>query len=98
MVMRSILRYVSAGTLTLGGAAVLHAQSSSSRLQLGDYLMPNEAELALAASAAPPNVAGKATFKVLTASGYRVEREGSNGFTCLVLRAWAAPTSRLPAP
>jgi hypothetical protein len=54
--------------------------------------MPRDAELRLAASAAPPNISGRATLKVLTESGYRVAREGSNGFTCLVARAWAAPT------
>ena len=29
---------------------------------------------------------------VLTTSGYQVAREGQNGFVCVVLRGWAAPT------
>src|SRR5262245_27945387 len=64
---------------------------------LRDYLMTQEAEIALASSAAPPNVTGKATIKVLTRSGYRIAREGQNGFVCMVLRGWSAPTFT-PAP
>jgi hypothetical protein len=29
---------------------------------------------------------------VLTTSGFQVVREGDNGFVCLVMRGWAAPT------
>jgi len=29
---------------------------------------------------------------VLTTSGYQVAREGDNGFVCMVMRGWAAPT------
>src|SRR5262249_145694 len=54
--------------------------------------MPREAEVELARSAAPANISGRATIKVLTASGYQVAQEGDNGFVCLVLRGWAAPT------
>jgi hypothetical protein len=59
--------------------------------------MGREAEIALARSAAPANVSGKATIKVLTEKGYQVVREGENGFVCLVLRGWSAPTYS-PAP
>jgi len=59
---------------------------------LADYLMPRDAEVALARSAAPANVSGRATIKVLTQSGYTVDRKGNNGFVCMVLRGWAAPT------
>lgn len=54
--------------------------------------MPREAEVELARSAAPANVSGRATIKVLTASGYQVAREGDNGFVFMVLRGWSAPT------
>jgi hypothetical protein len=29
---------------------------------------------------------------VLTSSGYQVAHEGSNGFVCMVMRGWSAPT------
>ena len=57
-----------------------------------EYLMPQDAEIALAKSAAPDNISGKATIKVLTATGFQVVREGDNGFVCLVMRGFGAPT------
>ena len=59
---------------------------------LDEYMMAREAEMALASSAAQPNISGRATIKVLTAAGFQVVREGDNGFVCLVMRGWAAPT------
>ena len=59
---------------------------------LSEYLMPPDAEMALARSAAPANISDRATIKVLTASGYEVARQGDNGFVCMVMRGWAAPT------
>lgn len=59
---------------------------------LSEYLMPRDAEIALARSAAPANITGRATIKVLTTSGYQVASEGDNGFVCMVMRGWAAPT------
>jgi hypothetical protein len=59
---------------------------------IAEYMMAKDAEVALALSAAPPNVSGHATVKVLTASGYETVREGDNGFVCVVMRGWAAPT------
>src|SRR5262245_7234382 len=59
---------------------------------VSEYLMPRDAEIALAQSAAPANISSRATIKVLAAGGYQVVREGENGFVCMVLRGWAAPT------
>jgi hypothetical protein len=59
---------------------------------LSEYLMPQDAEIALAKSAAPDNISDRATIKVLTASGFQVVREGDNGFVCIVMRGSAAPT------
>ncbi len=59
---------------------------------LADYMMSRDSEIALAKSAAPANISSRATIKVLTTSGYQVAQEGDNGFVCLVLRGWAAPT------
>jgi hypothetical protein len=59
---------------------------------LAEYLMSRDDEVALARSAAPANISRRATIKVLTESGYAVERKGDNGFVCMVMRGWAAPT------
>lgn len=59
---------------------------------LSEYLMPQDAEIALAKSAAPDNISGRATIKVLTPSGFQVVHEGNNGFVCMVMRGSAAPT------
>ena len=64
---------------------------------LSEYMMTPEAEVALAKSAAPDNVSAHATVKILTASGFKVVAEGDNGFVCIVMRGWAAPTFT-PAP
>src|SRR5438132_7883231 len=59
---------------------------------ISEYMMPPDAETALARSAAPANISDRATIKVLTMSGYQVVREGGNGFVCMVMRGWTAPT------
>jgi hypothetical protein len=55
-------------------------------------MMSRDGEMALARSAAPANISGRATIKVLTTSGYQLAREGDNGFVCMVMRGWTAPT------
>jgi len=59
---------------------------------LSKYMMTPEAEIALARSAAPENVSAHATVKILTASGYKVAAQGDNGFVCMVMRGFSAPT------
>lgn len=58
---------------------------------LDAYLMDESLELALARSAAPAHISDFATVMVLRPNGYAVVHEGSNGFTCLVLRSFAGP-------
>ena len=77
-------------------AASVHAQSLKYP-PLSEYMMTPEAEMALARSAAPENVSSHATVKILTAAGYKVAAEGDNGFVCIVMRGWGAPTFT-PAP
>jgi hypothetical protein len=72
--------------------AVLAGPVAAQYPPLSKYLMPRDAEIALAKSAAPANISGRATIKVLTASGYQVASEGDNGFVCMVMRGWVAPT------
>jgi hypothetical protein len=71
-------------------AARVHTQAPKYP-PLTDYLMARDAEMALARSAAPATISDRATIKVLTSSGYQVAQEGSNGFVCMVMRAWSAP-------
>jgi hypothetical protein len=80
---------------TLDAAALL-AQSPKYP-PLSEYMMARDAEIALATSAAPDNISGHATIKVLTASGFQAVHEGDNGFVCMVMRGWSAPTYT-PAP
>src|SRR5215475_10729295 len=72
--------------------AILGAQVVAQYPPLREYLMSRDAEIALAKSAAPANISDHATVKVLTASGYEVVHQGRNGFVCMVMRGWAAPT------
>jgi hypothetical protein len=51
-----------------------------------DFLRPREERIALAESAAPPEISGNATVYLLERSGYVKVREGVNGFTCFVDR------------
>jgi hypothetical protein len=56
------------------------------------YLMGDqEAEIALARSAAPPGVSRDATILVLKEHGYEPVVKGKNGFVCLVERSWMGP-------
>src|SRR6516225_6583945 len=74
------------------------AQAQSSKYPpIEEYLMPQANEIALAKSAAPANISGRATIKVLTRSGYEVAQKGDNGSVCTVMRGFSAPTYT-PAP
>jgi len=56
---------------------------------LDQYLMADRnAEIALARSAAPPSISKDATVMVLGSHGYETVVEGTNGFVCVVERAW----------
>lgn len=75
---------------TFGGVGALAAQASAPPIH--DYMMPHDAELALVRTAAPENITSRATLELLTPTGYEVARTGDNGFVCVVLRGWSAPT------
>jgi len=78
--------------LALAQAVPGVAASTATYPPLSDYLMPRDTEIALARSAAPDTVSARATVKVLTPSGYQVAAAGDNGFVCMVMRGWSAPT------
>jgi hypothetical protein len=74
------------------GATGLFAQEMKYP-QLSEYMMSQDAEVALAKSAAPQNISDRATIKVLTTTGYQVVHQGDNGFVCMVMRGFTgAPT------
>ena len=59
---------------------------------VAQYLMPDRAaEIALARSAAPDSISSRATVLVLGRRGYEKAVAGSNGFVCVVERAWMGP-------
>ena len=84
---------VLSAVMWLGSA---HAQSPKYP-PIEEYLMPQANEIALAKSAAPANISGRATIKVLTRSGYEIAQKGDNGSVCMVMRGFSAPTYT-PAP
>ena len=82
--------------VTVGLAVASPAQDSKSpypaMASLEKYLMPADAEIALARSAAPASVADGATVMVLGRQGYTTAAPGTNGFLCYVERSWARST------
>lgn len=59
-------------------------------LPVAEYLLPRDAEISLARSAAPGSISGNARILVLTKNGYEEAVKGSNGFVCMVARSWSA--------
>jgi hypothetical protein len=79
----------------LGLAGVGQAQDSKttypSMAPIAQYLMTDQAEIALARSAAPASISGDATIVVLKQHGYETAVKGKNGFVCIVERSWMSP-------
>ena len=63
-----------------------------------DSSTPRERQIELALSAAPTEVSSKATVYILGSKGYEKVREGTNGFSCLVERAFKGTTETAAAP
>ena len=81
-------------TYPLLALACLAAASTSGAQHAPDitpYLMSDRAaEIAMARTAAPPSVSAKASVLVLTRNGFVEAEHGTNGFTCAVMRSFAA--------
>jgi len=75
-----------------GSPARAEASSYPVMAPLDQYLMPKDAEIALARSAAPPSIADHATVMVMGPQGYTTAVQGTNGFLCYVERSWARAT------
>ena len=93
--MRNRLNFLAFLLVASLSPTTLPAQSASQTRKyppIEQYFMPQAEEIALAQSAAPANISGRATIKVLTKSGYEVAQKGDNGFVCMVMRGFMAPT------
>jgi len=74
--------------------AALAGQPAYSRMApLQQYLMPRDADVALARAAAPSAISAGAEVLVLGRTGYTTAAKGGNGFVCLVERSWGATTN-----
>jgi hypothetical protein len=62
-----------------------------SMASIEQYLMPADAEIAMARSAAPESISSEAKILVLGWHGYETAIEGRNGFVCMVERSWVLP-------
>ena len=83
-------------TVVLTLARVTHAQEPETPYPhiapLDQYLMADQnAEIALARSAAPASISSDATVVVLKQHGYETAVKGKNGFVCIVERSWMSP-------
>lgn len=78
--------------LMVVGAAQTVAAPYAQMAPPAQYLMADRAaEITLARSAAPAALSASATVLVLSSKGYETAVSGTNGFTCLVERAWMSP-------
>ena len=75
----------------LAGPACAADRAPSAMAPLEQYLMPRDAEIALAKSAAPKSIANGAGVEVLGRKGFETALASANGFVCLVERSWSAP-------
>lgn len=76
-------------TLSLAGSAQAAAPSYP---PVSAYMMPRDAEIALARTAAPDSISGPAAIRILTPAGYTDAVTGTNGFVCMVMRGFTAPS------
>jgi hypothetical protein len=76
--------------LSSPGSAQTVKTAYPSMAPLSQYLIPRDAEISLARSAAPTAIAKDAEILVFTATGFQTAVKGTNGFVCLVARSWSA--------
>jgi hypothetical protein len=93
--MRVSVSVLSIGLLTSIAATKTWAQELP---KVYDASVPRERQIALAMSAAPPEVSGHATVYILGPKGYEKAREGTNGFSCFVGRHFVKPTETSVEP
>ena len=89
----AVLSVVSSGVLSLAAPAPAQEPTTSyaHMAPLAEYLMSDQnAEIALARSAAPAAISRDASVVVLKQHGYETAVQGKNGFVCIVERSWMA--------
>ena len=92
-----LIAFVSLVQLCLpGGTRQARAQAEKAAYPamapLDAYLIADQnAEIALARSAAPKSISAGAEVMVLGTEGYTTAVKGTNGFLCIVERSWARP-------
>jgi hypothetical protein len=89
---------LSIGVLASSAATQDKPQESTKQPVRYDASVPREPQIQLALSAAPAEVSSKATIYILGAKGYEKVREGTNGVSCLVERAFVGTTEVAVAP
>jgi hypothetical protein len=67
-------------------------------IQLVTASTPRERQIELALTAAPTEVSSKAAVYILAPKGYEKVREGTNGFSCLMMRSFMGTTQTSSAP
>ncbi|HEX2681955.1 MAG TPA: hypothetical protein VHQ03_11745 [Candidatus Dormibacteraeota bacterium] len=92
-----IAQFLTALTVMIGSSLTASLAQEMKYLPLSEYMMPQDAEGALAKSAAPRGISDRATIETLTASGYQVAHQGDNGFVCLVMRGFTVAPTFAPA-
>jgi hypothetical protein len=96
---RWIVRTVTLGSLVLVVVLITawQALAQDAKAQypgmapLDQYLMDQNAEIALARTAAPEAISRDADILVLGKHGYEIAIKGKNGFVCAVERGWMGP-------
>src|SRR6202453_121813 len=89
---------LSIAVLSRIGAAQDKPNEPAKEVHLVTASTPRERQIELASSAAPTEVSSKATVYILGSKGYEKIREGTNGFSCLVERAFKGTTETAAAP
>lgn len=84
---------ICAATLLRLPAAFAQTTPYPTMLPIGQYLMQEKDEIALARSAAPKAISDEADVSVLTKTGYVTVAHGTNGFLCIVQRGWATDST-----
>ena len=86
---------VSVTLLVVAGAALqaeapVPNSSYPKMAPIDQYMMAQDAEIAMARSAAPESISRDAAVMVMERHGYKTVVQGKNGFVCLVERGWTA--------
>ena len=74
----------------LGMAGMLRAETATDE-GLRAYLMDEQEEVRLAATAGPEGITRGASYHVLRPQGFVKVKDGTNGFHCFVERSWTGP-------